>query len=329
MMGVTGSAGGVARLRQVLATAGLALAGALLWGCAAPPDQGPAVRQPGCTVSLAADVPYALEEGKMLVPASVNGVAARFVVDTGSSHGALILNRSEAVNRRLGVTLRPSRGRATLASGRRIGTDAGLADEVRVGNAILRRVTVATPADSAHFERDAPGDGILTVGFLSGFDVEFDPGVQRLRLHRVEGCGETVAPPFPVSASLPMQRRGGGLAFVPMVFDGRTLEALVDTGTFYTLVSTQGARRAGVSEATLRAAPRIGTVRDIIGTPCAVCAVEFDRVALGARDFRDIRAPVVESASPIEVFLGLDLLLAQRVWISFATGSMHLGQTRH
>jgi predicted aspartyl protease len=110
-----------------------------------------------------------------------------------------------------------------------------------------------------------------------------------------------------------------------MVFDGHALGALIDTGSFRTLLTLTGARRSGVSEAALEAAPRVGTVSDMSGMSIAVSVIPFDRITLGELVFRDVKMPVMASELPVEVILGLDVLLLQRVWISFATGAMHLG----
>lgn len=93
-------------------------------------------------------------------------------------------------------------------------------------------------------------DGLIGGDFLSVFDVDFDFGHHTLNLMSREHCkGDTV---YWTTAytSVPFYPGEGRQLFIDVTLDGKTVSALIDTGTTHTTISESAAvRDFGTSEA--------------------------------------------------------------------------------
>jgi len=86
--------------------------------------------------------------------------------------------------------------------------------------------------------------GILGPGILRFYDVAIDFGANRLTLLSPDHCeGKVVYWPTRTVAVIPMQvLRSSGHIVVPVTLDGRTINAMLDTGAYTTALSLTAAR---------------------------------------------------------------------------------------
>lgn len=318
-----------AMMLRPFALAALLLAAA----CAAVPDAvtGAAPRQPpGCSVTLEAEVAGRFDANTLVVPARGGGAPLRLQVDTGDSEQGSL---SRATVRQLALT--------PLSTGRQAATVVGGVVPVAhvqlpgfsIGGLPPVSAWMAVQPTEAHVAGSEPVDGILGAGLLSRFDVEIDPEARAMRLHSASGCDGGLVPFAEPYVSVPLRRGPGNLLFVPIAIDGVPLMALLDTGSNggITLLKP-GADRLGI----VPGAPGeigMGRLRDWSGRQAEVRVRVAQTVVMGP--LRAERVPVAlivpapGAPAPLAVadaILGGAFLLRHRVWISYATGMLHVAR---
>jgi predicted aspartyl protease len=289
----------------------------------APPQQ-PA----GCSVTLAADLPATIEQNALVIEATAGAQPLRLLVDTGASgDGAL---SGEAVSR---LGLAPVQGAA------RVTTIAGLVAQsqrvhvpaLRLGTLPPVEVAMAVMPPEAAGVLATRADGLLGAAILSRYDVEIDPDAGRLRLHEVQGCFGGLVPFSEPYQTLPLRLGPFEQIYVLMRIDGAELLALVDTGyNGGVLILPRGAERIGIDGDGAGDLAR-GVGRDFTGQAVPVRVRRVGSITLGNFVARNApvavlvpqagRAPVVVQD---DALLGSGFLLRRRVWISYATGRLHV-----
>lgn len=280
-----------------------------------------------CTVRERGTVLFAPVGRVLLVPLTINGVNANFIVDTGADHS---LVTSEAVHR-LG-----------LASDQWVATTMrGVGGIVEHPNVDPRSLALgAVPLHPRTVTHDislrvadmswplAPGlvvDGLLGRDLLSPFDVQIDVPDHRLTLFDVSGCSGQFVPWTGDVAVLPAAMPLAQMMIVPMQIDGHPLRALLDTGSESSLILAPGMFRLGLTPEMLARDPS-AAIRGGIGPH----ALPVHRHAFSSWQVGSwaVQNPSIWVANarlmPIwDALLGADWLFAQRrVWISFATGQV-------
>ncbi len=300
-------------LPVVLIVAALSLA-----GCGTAVPAASPVQAAGCSVVTRADVPIEIANSQIAVTALVNERPVRLRVATGIAPPLILTSRAA---RPLGL---PQVGRAGLdpASPQRV----EMVEVARFSlGAIEPRRTSAFVVETTFDAAGQPGDGVLGWGYLGNFDVEIDPAARRLRLHAVTGCDDRFVPFAEHHFSLPLRRSDAGLPQMPVRIDGTECLVRVSTGVDVTLVTRDAARRVGMSEAELAAAPQITATS--LSEQRACPAPRFGQVEIGEHVFRDVRLMVLAAAPGQEDgAIGADYLSRQRVWISPSTGRIFIAR---
>ncbi len=279
-----------------------------------------------CTVQERGAVTFAPVANRILVPLTINGINATFVLDTGAARS---LVTPEAV-RQLGLA--SDEWIATTMRGVGGIVEHPNADprSLALGGVALHRHTVTH--DTSLTVGEMPGfappglvvDGLLGRDLLSLFDLEFDIAAHRLTIYDVRECTGRFVPWNSNYVTLPAEMPMTKAMVVPMIVDGHGLRALLDTGATSSLILAPGMFRLGLTPEMVTHDP--GAVAHGIGPQAPqMHRHRFSSWQVGPESERNptIWVAQVRVVPIVDALLGADWLLAQRrVWISFTTGQV-------
>ena len=252
-------------------------------------------------------MPASLADGFVEVPATVDGKAARFLLDTGAED-MLVTPQAAA---RLALAPDPAHMTRLLGTGGEGRASNVWLTGLRVGDATLARRSVPVVA----LPPPLAADGLLGAPLLAAYDVDLDLVDGHVGLFHVEGCtadAPLLTPPFTV---VPLTLSADGVPSIPVVVNGVRLVALLDTGSRATALTPGAAARARVPRL-----PGGGTARGVDGEVVAVRSARVATLAVGW----DVQRNVPVAVAPLQIghadmLLGADWLWQRRVWISYAT----------
>lgn len=284
-----------------------------------------------CRFSTAADLRLPPVPGPLVVLASIDGGPVRLVLDSGAERSVL---SGDAVAR-LGLKL----DAWTATSVRGIG---GLTRhrDAQVGELLLGTIGLSRPLGpvrSLPVVPTLPGvriDGLLGADLMSGFDIEVAGGGLRVAFHRAAGCdAATIGEALPwAEAVLPSEAVRAGLFVVPVTVAGRTLRALVDTGSEITVLDDRAATALGIRSTVPAPAgtaqgvgPASVTLRLADAGTLTVATRDGGVLALGAGPLWVGRLP----ATGFDLLVGMDRLRALHLWLSHATRAVFLARLSH
>ncbi len=279
-----------------------------------------------CEVRERAAVPFSLAGGQLLVPLTVNGINATFVLDTGAERSmvtpAAVQRLDLALDQWVGTTMRGVGGVAEHQNAN--------PRSLTFGGVALQRHTIThdtsfTVGALPPMGGAAQVDGLLGRDFLSVFDLQFDMPAQRLTLYDVRACSGRFLPWTAPYASIPVTTPMTHALILPIILDTHRLTAMLDTGASASIITLPGMIRLGLTPATLANDP--GTVARGAGrqTPQDMHRHRFASLQIGDVTQRDpvLWVAQVRVAPIVDALLGADWLAMQsRVWISFATSQV-------
>jgi predicted aspartyl protease len=274
-----------------------------------------------CHLQQVAALPVGFHHNRPLVEVSINGKPARMLLDTGA--GKTILFKAPA----LAMGLNPV-GSDILFEGVG-GVRAAL--EVTVGRFGLGDTTAS---NLRLFVLDGDvGDGavgVLGQDLLSKTDVEFDLAHATVRLFDEKDCGTSNLAYWtkePEVADL----EGSGPAFLlPLVLNGTTVHALLDSGAEVSAATSAAAARVGGQ----RQVEKAGSINGVGASKVETATVTFASLKIGDEEIKQARLTVGDyfraaredaptdshiktaSSDAIEVMLGADFLRSHRVFLS-------------
>ncbi len=314
------------------AWAALFLLASGLSGCAAPVEADLShvtmLAGPKCSVARIADLPLTRWGMGFTVTATINGQDAPLVLDTGAP--TVVLN-PEAV---AALNLEPDRVPRVLVSSGLGGTSnlkMAQADSFELGGFRMRHQVVAVGAmtfGAIPSTIDRPA-GLLGAGYLQAFDLELDFAADRMSLYGSRHCEDGFLPWQPPFDMIPLQVQPSGHIIVPIILDGKPMNALLDTGAAISTISARAAAALGVTS------ERLGHDQQI-----EVGANGPDRLIGWVHKFRTLsvgqqtlQAPAL-LISPSELpmapaLLGLDFLRRYRVWISYGSNRLYLAPLKN
>lgn len=284
--------------RGLLALAGLALA-------------------PQAFAQGAPSLPFQILKGKIFIDVAVNGRPVQAMVDSGASYSGIDARLAETlgiVARGRRVSLRHVQG----SSGGRWAEDVSLtvAGQSRTGPMMVTDFGLLT-ASVLH-----PIVVLLGADFLGRYVAEFDFDAGRLTLHDRQGfSGPSAATLTPLSRPRGLSGEATPMT-APMVVEGATVQALVDTGSQSPLiVSPPVARRLSLLEGRVVSTSPIGG----IGGVAAGRITSLKSLALGRHAFVDVPVQVTaRDLSRIDANLGLEVLSCFHLWLDLGGGRMWL-----
>jgi predicted aspartyl protease len=263
-----------------------------------------------CRLVSLADLPVALDHNRLDVNGRVNRSDAKLVIDTGAERTVLTTQAVRA------FLLASSQLSATQLTG--VGGSVSNADayaDLELGGANFgQRLAVADIAGIV---------GLIGGDMLSDYDVEVDLPDGRFRLwHASGGCGAGDLPWNGPRSTIPIRVTGGEQVRVPVMINGKTADALLDSGTSISLLKTDAAQRLGVTQAELAADPDV-LVRGIDGNAIRVRIHRLGSLSVGGDRFIAPELGVGEvQLGSHDMLLGLDYLRSRRVWVSYRSEQM-------
>jgi hypothetical protein len=285
----------------------------------------PATAQAACAVDRQATVPLQVSKGTITLPVEVNGITATFILDTGAQRSVvteaavhrLQLARDQWVGTTMGgiggIDRRPNAVPHSLSLG-----------GVPLVRRTLNRDTSLTVAKLPHASAgNQTVDGLLGRDFLSRFDLDLDLPGHRLTLYQVSDCVGRFLPWAGDYAAIPISIPTGQAIVVPVVLDGKSLHALLDSGASSSLLAAPGMYKMGLDPATLSADPS-GQISGLGSRTLTVHQHRFGWLKVGDQN---ISSPLlwvepVRLSPIVDMLLGADWLVGRRVWISYSTGQL-------
>ena len=282
-----------------------------------------------CQLVRVAEWPVKLERNRALIDGSINGHPVGVLIDTGASK--TVMTRSTA--ERLGIDRVDARISFYGVGGR---TRAELAEieEFRLGGAVQKKWPVLVIGERPM------GDVAVILGedFFENLDLELDLGNKVVRLFQPEDCDKAAlaywAPDTP-----PLKIGSVRKLAVDVEVNGVTLLALIDTGATRSTLDLGAAKRAGITPASAGATSG-GCIVGIGRRPVDAFIAPMDRFAIGDERIRDARIAMADMSGHLmreeigsrisrpfdtpEMVLGVDFLLAHRVFISHAQRAVYL-----
>ena len=278
-------------------------------------------RANGCGTFRLGETTVATLHNAPIVTVLVNGAPATLLLDTGAETTIL----TPAVAQRIGA--QPPR----VEFQRQL---QGVAGSLQTSEVELRSLTVGGVAIPWRRVRVAPVnvanvfsgplDGVLGADSLSSFDIDLDLPGHRMIFYEKQTCpdaGPVWTQPYTRIAA---GRSTGDHLFFPVQLDGQRIDAFVDTGSQFTVLSTRAALALGVTEAVL-AHDRGATVRGAASERLAAHIHRFSQLAIGAEVIRNPETIVTDiRLSDADLVLGIDFLKSRRIWLSYGSQQIFL-----
>jgi hypothetical protein len=149
---------------------------------------------------------------------------------------------------------------------------------------------------------------------------------RQLGLYQVEGCGGAFLPWQGEYVAVPITMPTESAILLTVDVDGVRLRALLDTGANTSLIAAPGMYRLGLDKRGMASEPSVpasGVGPGVLSTqPHAFRTMKIGALTIDAPRF--LVAPV--RLTPIaDMLLGCDWMLTRRIWISYATKQMFVG----
>jgi len=274
----------------------------------------------GCRIEPRGTVPVSLVGRTPLVQVMVNGAPLRFVLDTGAERSIL----SEEAAKRIGV-IRDEWAGTTLS---------GVSGIVRRPNAIPRTLTLGgvalvrqrlshdvslavVPTLAGGF--GAIADGLLGRDYLSSFDLDLDSAHGSLALMAVTDCSGQYLPWRGRYTSIPVEAIKGAPLVIMARIDGVRVRALLDTGAGNSVLTASGIHRMKLDDRLMDADPSM-VVTGVGLHAVTVRQHRFDALEVGGvvSDQPEIWAAQIYPTPIVDMLLGMDWVIRQRIWVSFS-----------
>jgi predicted aspartyl protease len=257
--------------------------------------------------SLATVETSTLLDGRILVPVIVEGRGLSLMLDTGGISTTIKWERVADLGLTATRTMRKLKGAAGTSLNSFISGEDFRIGNLRVENKPMYLET--RPLFGA--------DGTLSPDILRHYDVEIDPGQDRLSLMRPGTC----APDSGAEAIAITVTKGGHVRF-PVKIDGKTIMATLDTGTMTSLVSIKTAVRLGIypNSSRLRLARRSGSYRiyDYPFETLEIGGIKMNKPNINIASENFIPGPADD------LILGINALRQMRLTIAYGRGRLYL-----
>lgn len=277
-----------------------------------------------CQFQKVAEAPVTMRGLRPLVAAKVNGRDTRFMLDTGAffsgvSDGAAARFGMKKSSAPFGLTLRGVGGATSLAR-------AVEADTFDFAGGHFTKMQFLAGG------RLGSGDvaGVIGQNLLSNYDVEYDLANGVVRFFKPVDCGR--------NANLAYWAQGKALSRIDIrdassktvlrvvtdvKVNGRTIRAVLDSGSSVSFVSRPAAAKAGVpisSEGVTAA----GATYGIYGGGTETFIAPFASFAIGDEEIRNTQLRVADiRIGDSEMLIGADFFLSHRILVSKSQGKIY------
>ncbi|MGH6993203.1 MAG: retroviral-like aspartic protease family protein [Caulobacteraceae bacterium] len=220
---------------------------------------GPA--RAACVLQTVAQLPVRVEDGRIVIPAEVNGKTVKFFVDTGAEFSFI----SEEAAQRLGLKINAlGTAEAYGVGGERRLSTARIA-RFRLGGLSSRNQLFAVTG-GGKLSSDPSVVGAIGTDVLDQAEFEFDLAHGAVRLFKARDCADAQMPYWAKTtysqADLEPSATEGFDLIARVYLDGRPLLAAIDSGSPASVVTLGAARTAGEAPGdpgVTAASPLLGT----------------------------------------------------------------------
>ncbi|WP_215749168.1 MULTISPECIES: retroviral-like aspartic protease family protein [unclassified Gluconobacter] len=265
-----------------------------------------------CKLYISGVMPIINSSGSPIVRAGINGHPAALIIDTGAATSVI----GSSYISPLGLEVMGPVGTMTGVGGSEL-VQAVMIKSLEMGPSSARNIVTIAGGKFGEKADGLPVVGLFGQEFLANYDTIVDMPDHVVQLVRTEDCA--VATPgwegtihkIPVTHSA----NDGLKTRLQIKINGKSADAVLDTGASSSLVTMSVARRAGVTRAMLSndpVFPGYGVTRE----PIKIYRHLFSTLEVGDIAFKNIRLDVVESLPGSEALLGSDFLKHYRLWIS-------------
>jgi tetratricopeptide (TPR) repeat protein/predicted aspartyl protease len=288
-----------------------------------------AVAADQCHILRSPPIPVTMMNREPVIPAKINGVDARFMVDTGSSFQ--ILYPSAAAEFKLPLKLRP--GSYSLGVGGYDNPDSTTVKTFTFGGTQTPDVAFLVTGNDLSQSGIA---GLLGENLFQLWDEEFDFADGIMRLVQPQHCGGKImaywAAVNQAIGEVDLQRtfeKTDAYLIGTASVNGHSIRVLFDTGSERSMLSLAAARRAGISPnspGVVAAGAAEGIGGQLVQTWVAPIA-EFD---IGGEQIRHTDVEIgqldsryYDSAEQYDMLLGADFFLAHHVYVANSQSKLY------
>lgn len=276
-----------------------------------------------CRLKRVADLDLGTEpDGEATVPVTVNGFQGRWMIDTGNVRSEV----ADAVVRRLHMRERPSFTPMVMFGGRPELTETTI-DELRLGEMSAHDFpAMISPASLL------PTDtiGILSPDVMVNYDVEFDFAAGRFRIFLQDHCPEQVVYwTHENYARVPFRFDGNqSHIVVPILLDGKPLNAMIDTGSGTSTMSLSLAKKVfgfgpGSPKMIASGSHTINSIHGVAVYRYPFQTLTFEGVAVANPQIVIVDdARMVEGTTPL--ILGVQTLRQLHLYIAYGEQALYL-----
>jgi tetratricopeptide (TPR) repeat protein/predicted aspartyl protease len=285
--------------------------------CSCLSAAGTAHAEPGCNIKDLLELPVDMRGLSPFISAQINGHEAVMLLDSGAFYSSIM---SEAAAK-FGLKTYPAPFSFIEGAGpgSRAPVEAARADEFKLGTATLKKVEFLVNK-GALLGNIA---GILGLNLLRSMDVDYDLASGTVRFMQPVGCDNTSLAYWKSAnapSAIPMDRaqdtRGNHYIVSVASLNGVTLRVMFDTGSAYSLLSQDAARRAGV-EPGGRNVTSAGILGGVGSTRIETWTGPFDQFSIGNEEITHTRLRFGKfSDLNMDMILGADFFLSHRVYVA-------------
>ena len=270
-----------------------------------------------CRIVAEAKLPMREFHGHFITTVSINNQPVPMMIDTGASHTVLSPRFADMAG--LAQDMNQSVHNSGIG-GRTASQHPRVVHSIKFGPIALQDYDLPTgnivPADQ---EADPTSPvGLLGTDLLAKYDVELDFPNRRMTLYSISSCEGHFVPWTGEYQAFQPTRTDKNLLVIPIVLNGHTMRATIDTGSNRTSVTREATLDAGVDATALDQDPA-SLMTGANGVN--VHTHRFDTMTVDRTTFRNASVLVQDAELPpyMDMLLGMDFLHWRKLWISYAT----------
>jgi tetratricopeptide (TPR) repeat protein len=274
-----------------------------------------------CQLAMTPPVPVKMEVLRPVIATAINGVEARFIVDTGSFFD--FLSPAAAAEFNLPLTDAPA---GYFVSG--------------IGGSFVPRIATAktfTVAGIAGHDavflvgsNDFGGGvaGILGQNLFRIADVDFDFANGALRFVRPQHCGDDILAYWAKTQAIGVVDVDWTTALRPHLIakaavNGHNIHVLFDTGAWRSILSLDAARRAGITPDSPGVVPA-GATYGLGSRMVRVWAAPIDKFAIGGETIEHTHLLIGDiGLDDADMLLGADFFLAHHIYVAYSQSKVY------
>lgn len=276
-----------------------------------------------CKLLMSPQIPVSMDDLRPVITASINGVPARFIVDTGSFFD--FLSPAAAAQFKLSLTSAPPGLYVEGLGGGMFPQIATAPTFTVAGISVHKALFLVGNNDFQGGEVGLLGQNLFRIA-----DVDYDFAEGALRFVRPQHCGDRILAYWATTQPVGVVKLHWTSDERPHLIgkasvNGRDIDVLFDTGSPRTILSLRAAKRAGItpeSPGVVAAGLTFGTGRSSI----KVWVAPIDKFEIGGEAIEHTHVLVNDIGVPelgVDMLLGADFFLAHRIYVAYGQGKLY------